>query len=71
MKEIKKISENAKKYSGYFDDARVKTEIQFNNLLDALENSKSPVWASGQLAGDISETSTHIISIGSFITKEN
>jgi hypothetical protein len=50
LKKIKNIRELAVKYSGYFDDAKVQLEIQFKNILDALENSRSPVWSGGQLA---------------------
>lgn len=50
LKNVADIRQKAKEYSGYFDNARVKTEIQFKNVIDALENNLSPVWASGQLA---------------------
>jgi len=49
MEEIDKLKENAIKHSGYFDDERIKLESQLSNILQAIENSKSPEWAEGQL----------------------
>lgn len=49
MGEIEKLKENVIKHSGYFDDERIKLESQLSNILQAIENSKSPEWAEGQL----------------------
>jgi len=49
LSEIESIREKAIKYSGYFDDERVKVELQFHNLIKAMDNNKSPVWAAVQL----------------------
>lgn len=49
MDEIDKLKKNAIKYSGYFDDERVKLESQLANILQAIEDNKSPGWAADQL----------------------
>lgn len=49
MEEIEKLKENIIKHSGYFDDERIKLESQLSNILQAIENSKGPEWADGQL----------------------
>jgi len=50
LNEIESIRKKVSKYSGYFDEERVKTEIQLQNLIKAIENNKSPVWAPNQLS---------------------
>jgi len=50
LNEIESIRKKVSKYSGYFDEERVKTEIQLQNLIKAIENNKSPVWAANQLS---------------------
>jgi len=50
LNEIESIRKKASKYSGYFDDERVKTEIQLQNLVKAIENNRSPEWAQNQLS---------------------
>jgi len=49
LSEIDSIRKKANKYSGYFDEERVKIEAQFQSLIEAIENNKSPVWATDQL----------------------
>ncbi len=49
LSEIESLKEKIVKYSGYFDDERVEAEIQLHNLIEAIDNNKSPVWAPDQL----------------------
>lgn len=49
VSEIESMRERAIKYSGYFDDEKVKVEVQLHNLIKAIDNNKSPVWAPNQL----------------------
>lgn len=49
LSHIEQLRKKARKYSGYFDDERVKIEGQLENLIEAMENNKSPVWAEDQL----------------------
>lgn len=48
--EIEKLKNETVKKSGYFDDERVKIEAQIQNLIKAIEDNKSPIWAPGQLS---------------------
>jgi len=48
--EVNLIRENASKYSGYFDAERVKIEAQLQNLIEAIKNNRSPVWAPNQIS---------------------
>ncbi len=50
INEIESMRKKASKYSGYFDDERVKTEDQLQNLIKALDNNKAPEWAPNQLS---------------------
>jgi len=50
INEIELMRKNASKYSGYFDDERIKTEIQLQNLIKAVDDNKSPQWAPHQLS---------------------
>lgn len=50
ISEIDSIRKKASKYSGYFDDERVKTEVQLQNLIKAVDNNKAPEWAPHQLS---------------------
>lgn len=50
INEIKSIRKKASKYSGYFDNERVKIETQLQNLIKAVDNNKSPEWAPNQLS---------------------
>jgi len=50
LSEIESIRKNARKYSGYFDNERVEVEDQLQNLIAAIENNKSPIWASHQIS---------------------
>lgn len=36
--------------SGYFDKSRIKVERQLDNIVQAIEDNKSPVWGSNQLS---------------------
>jgi hypothetical protein len=44
------MRKKASKYSGYFDDERVKTEVQLQNLIKAVDDNKAPEWALNQLS---------------------
>ena len=50
INEIESIRKKASKYSGYFDDERVKIEVQLQSLIKTLENNKSPEWAPNPLS---------------------
>lgn len=50
LSEIERLRKETAKKSGYFDDERVKIESQIQNLIEALDNNRSPVWASNQLS---------------------
>ncbi len=50
LSEIESIRKNARKYSGHFDNERVEVEDQLKNLIAAIENNKSPIWASHQIS---------------------
>ncbi|MCK4355126.1 hypothetical protein KAW43_02100 [Candidatus Parcubacteria bacterium] len=50
LNEIESIRKKVSKYSGYFDDERVKTEVQLQNLITAIEDNKAPEWAQSSLS---------------------
>lgn len=50
ISEIDSMRKKASKYSGYFDDERVKTEVQLQNLIKAVDNNNAPEWALNQLS---------------------
>ncbi|MEK7129050.1 MAG: hypothetical protein AAB858_01745 [Patescibacteria group bacterium] len=50
LSEVERLRKETAKKSGYFDDERVKVENQIQNLIDALDNNQSPVWAPNQLS---------------------
>lgn len=57
ISEIDSMRKKASKYSGYFDDERVKIEMQLQNLIKAIKNNKAPEWASNQLSAISSKPS--------------
>lgn len=50
LSEIDGFKREVIKKSGYFDSERVCVEKQLDNIIQAIDNNKSPVWARGQLS---------------------
>jgi hypothetical protein len=50
LEEIESFKISTEKKSGVFDKERVALEKQYRNILQAIKNNKSPMWADGQLA---------------------